>query len=571
MNAATLLHDAGQSLWLDNITRDLLDDGTLARYIDELVDHRADVEPDDLRQGDQRQRRLRRADRRAHARGDVGRRRCSSSWRWTTCARAADLFRADLRRDRRRRRLGLARGLAAARARHRRHDRGRPSALHAQAARPNLFIKIPGTPAGHPRDRGVDLRRRAGQRHAAVLAPSTTWPPPRRTCAASSAGSRPGSTSTRRVGRVAVRQPLGRRRRPARCRRAPQPARHRRRQARLPGLSRAARLRPLAEARAPGARPQRLLWASTGTKDPNAARHALCRGARRAGHHQHDAREDPARVRRARRRSATCCRPTAATPSTCSPARPAGVDVAEPWRRRSRREGADAFVKSWNDLLAAIESKSPIRCAPRADGRELRKAPRQRSDSDATRNDRTGTHGRQHRAPSDERRPRVRRVRPQRPTRSSTSPTRARPARSRSRTSSASSTKPRAVVGHGAGGGRRTERRRSSPTSSSPATSSSTAATPTTATTSTAPRALAEQGHPLRRRRHQRRRVRPRARLLPDDRRRRRASCSTSTRSSPRSPRASTSAPRTPGPHRRPERRRSRATCTAARTAPATS
>ena len=36
MNAPQRLHDLGQSLWLDNITRDLLDSGTLRRYIDEL-------------------------------------------------------------------------------------------------------------------------------------------------------------------------------------------------------------------------------------------------------------------------------------------------------------------------------------------------------------------------------------------------------------------------------------------------------------------------------------------------------------------------------------------------------
>jgi transaldolase len=36
MKATTLLHNLGQSLWLDNITRDLLDSGTLKRYIDEL-------------------------------------------------------------------------------------------------------------------------------------------------------------------------------------------------------------------------------------------------------------------------------------------------------------------------------------------------------------------------------------------------------------------------------------------------------------------------------------------------------------------------------------------------------
>src|SRR5689334_20046305 len=33
MKATQALHDLGQSIWLDNITRDLLDSGTLARYI----------------------------------------------------------------------------------------------------------------------------------------------------------------------------------------------------------------------------------------------------------------------------------------------------------------------------------------------------------------------------------------------------------------------------------------------------------------------------------------------------------------------------------------------------------
>jgi len=36
MKATRTLHDLGQSLWLDNITRDLLTSGTLKRYIDEL-------------------------------------------------------------------------------------------------------------------------------------------------------------------------------------------------------------------------------------------------------------------------------------------------------------------------------------------------------------------------------------------------------------------------------------------------------------------------------------------------------------------------------------------------------
>jgi len=36
MKATQKLHDLGQSLWLDNITRDLLNSGTLKRYIGKL-------------------------------------------------------------------------------------------------------------------------------------------------------------------------------------------------------------------------------------------------------------------------------------------------------------------------------------------------------------------------------------------------------------------------------------------------------------------------------------------------------------------------------------------------------
>src|ERR1044071_4913843 len=36
MKSTQLLHNLGQSIWLDNITRDLLNSGTLKRYISEL-------------------------------------------------------------------------------------------------------------------------------------------------------------------------------------------------------------------------------------------------------------------------------------------------------------------------------------------------------------------------------------------------------------------------------------------------------------------------------------------------------------------------------------------------------
>ena len=37
MKPTDALHDMGQSIWLDNITRDLLTTGTLQRYIDEFA------------------------------------------------------------------------------------------------------------------------------------------------------------------------------------------------------------------------------------------------------------------------------------------------------------------------------------------------------------------------------------------------------------------------------------------------------------------------------------------------------------------------------------------------------
>src|SRR4030095_4853582 len=37
MKSTQQLHNLGQSIWLDNITRDLLNNGTLERYVNELA------------------------------------------------------------------------------------------------------------------------------------------------------------------------------------------------------------------------------------------------------------------------------------------------------------------------------------------------------------------------------------------------------------------------------------------------------------------------------------------------------------------------------------------------------
>ena len=73
MNATAQLHDLGQSLWLDNITRDLLDERHARALHRRAVGHRAHLEPDDLRSRDQEQRRLRRGHSQQAARGQVGR------------------------------------------------------------------------------------------------------------------------------------------------------------------------------------------------------------------------------------------------------------------------------------------------------------------------------------------------------------------------------------------------------------------------------------------------------------------------------------------------------------------
>ena len=112
MNNTQRLHALGQSLWLDNISRRILDDGTLRHYIDEfsvtgltsnptIFDEAiaSDVYDDAIRdQGG------------GLAKSGEG---CSPSWRSKTCD-ARPTVSPDLRCDRRCRRLGLDGAVAVA-------------------------------------------------------------------------------------------------------------------------------------------------------------------------------------------------------------------------------------------------------------------------------------------------------------------------------------------------------------------------------------------------------------------------------------------------------------------------
>ena len=54
MNRLEQLQAAGVSIWLDTLSRELLDSGAFARLIADSAVSRRDLEPDDLRQGDHR-------------------------------------------------------------------------------------------------------------------------------------------------------------------------------------------------------------------------------------------------------------------------------------------------------------------------------------------------------------------------------------------------------------------------------------------------------------------------------------------------------------------------------------
>ena len=148
MKPTQQLHDLGQSIWLDNITRDILDNGTLKGYIDELSVTGLTSNPTIFGQAIKKSQSYDPAIQEAMAKGHSGE-DLFFDLALDDLTRAADLFRPIhnqtkggdgwvslevsplLAYD-------TATTLAAAKD------------LHARAARPNLFIKIPGTPEGLP-------------------------------------------------------------------------------------------------------------------------------------------------------------------------------------------------------------------------------------------------------------------------------------------------------------------------------------------------------------------------------------------------------------------------------------
>jgi len=148
MNATGTLHDRGQSLWLDNITRELLESGTLARYINEDAVTGLTSNPTIFDHAIKNSSRYDAAIRQKVKEGKSGE-DLFFELALEDLTRAADLFRPIWERTR-----GVDGWVSLEVSPLLAHDTATTLAaakrLHARAGRPNLLIKIPGTKEGLP-------------------------------------------------------------------------------------------------------------------------------------------------------------------------------------------------------------------------------------------------------------------------------------------------------------------------------------------------------------------------------------------------------------------------------------
>src|SRR4249919_288472 len=148
MKATQLLHNLGQSLWLDNITRDLLTTGTLKRYIDELSVTGLTSNPTIFDHAIKASSAYDPAIRRK-LKEDKSGEKLFFELAIEDLTQAADMFRPIWDRSN-----GVDGWVSLEVSPLLAHDTASTLAaareLHARAGRPNVFIKIPGTEEGLP-------------------------------------------------------------------------------------------------------------------------------------------------------------------------------------------------------------------------------------------------------------------------------------------------------------------------------------------------------------------------------------------------------------------------------------
>ena len=347
------LHAVGQSLWLDNISREILANGTLARYISQFSVTGLTSNPTIFEKA------IGEGSFYDQAIADLARQGKSGEQLFFALAlqdlrQAADLFRpvhdatagvdgwvslelSPLLAD------DTVASIQAAKR------------LHAAAERPNLFIKIPGTPAGIPAIEEsifagvpINVTLLFSREHYLAAAEAYLRGVERRVAAG--LDPKVESVASLFVSRwdVAVKEQAG-------------PQLHNRLGIAIAMRTYKAYRDLLASARwqklsSAGAHPQRLLWASTGTKDPAAPDTLYVetfaapdtintipeKTLQAFADHGKVGAEMPADAGNAE--------------AVLAQFRSQGIDD-EALAQRLQREGADAFSKSWTALLASIEEK----------------------------------------------------------------------------------------------------------------------------------------------------------------------------------------------------------------------
>jgi transaldolase len=354
MKATQLLHNLGQSIWLDNITRDLLESGTLSRYIQELSVTGLTSNPTIFDHAIKNSTAYDAAIRENLKQGKSGE-ALFFGLALEDLSRAAALFRPIYDRT-----DGVdgwvslevspllaydtASTLAAARD------------LHARAGQPNLFIKIPGTQEGLPAIEEsifagvpINVTLLFSREHYLAAAEAFLRGIERRI----EAGLNPnvGSVASLFVSRwdAAV---LGT---------APESLRGQL------GIAIAMRTykayRELLDSPRwqrvfnAGARPQRLLWASTGTKDPKASDVLYIKAL--AAPFTVNTMPEATLKALADHGELGSILPADGGDSeeVLAQFAKAGIDVAA-LAARLQEEGTKSFVQAWNDLIAVITSKS---------------------------------------------------------------------------------------------------------------------------------------------------------------------------------------------------------------------
>jgi transaldolase len=354
MKATRQIHRAGQSLWLDNITRDLLTSGTLRRYIDELsvtgLTSNPTIFNQALKSGTAYDATIREGLRAGKSGEDL-----FFEIALADLTQAADLFMPVHERT------SAVDGWVSLEvspllARDAQTTLAQAKDLHARAARRNLFIKIPGTAEGLPAIEeavfagvpiNVTLLFSAEQYLAAAQAYL------RGVERRIDAGLNPNVASVASVfisrWDVAVASKV-----PAPLVNTLGIAIGARAYSAYSKLIESARWRRAFNA---GARPQRLLFASTGTKDPNASDILYVKGLfapltintvpegtlKAFADHGEVGVELQADGGDGER--------------VCAEFRKAGVDI-DALATKLQEEGAASFAASWNELLAVIASRS---------------------------------------------------------------------------------------------------------------------------------------------------------------------------------------------------------------------